>query len=114
MADMVGPFDYHLTQRILELCAEHDIPHQRDVFRFYRSDSASALEAGNDIRTALVCVGVDASHGYERTHLNAIQSVAELLSLYMQSPPTVERDRKRMGSIEGFTKQPDEPADADG
>src|SRR3546814_11287819 len=72
MADMVGPFDYHLTQRILELCAEHDIPHQRDVFRFYRSDSAPALEAGNDIRPALVCVGVDASPGYERTHPNAI------------------------------------------
>ncbi len=106
MADMVGPFDYHLTNKLIDLCADFDVPFQRDIFRYYRSDSASAIEAGSDIRTALVCVGVDASHGYERTHTNAILSVAELLTLYMQSPPTAERDEKTLADIEGFTEQP--------
>lgn len=106
MADSVGPFDYHLTRALIDVCETHGIPFQRDIFRYYRSDSASAIEAGSDIRTALVCVGVDASHGYERTHEHAIQSVAELLSLYMQSDPVVSRDRETLASISGFTDQP--------
>lgn len=106
MADMVGPFDFHLTNRLLDLCDSHGVPYQRDIFRYYRSDSASAIESGSDIRTALVCIGVDASHGYERTHEHAIQSVAELLTLYMQSEATVKRDTDALGSIEGFTDQP--------
>lgn len=108
MADMVGPFDYHLTNKLVDLCVDFDVPFQRDIFRYYRSDSASAIEAGSDIRTALVCVGVDASHGYERTHTNAILSVAQLLTLYMQSPPTAQRDVKTLADIEGFTEQPTE------
>lgn len=110
MADSIGPFDYHLTNKLIDLCADFAIAYQRDIFRYYRSDSASAIEAGSDIRTALVCVGVDASHGYERTHANAIQSVAELLALYLQSPPTAVRDSKTLGTIEGFTDQPIEEA----
>lgn len=106
MADMVGPFDYHLTHKLIDLAADFGIPFQRDIFRYYRSDSASAIEAGSDIRTALVCIGVDASHGYERTHANSILSVAQLLTVYMQSPPTVERDRKELGTLDGFTEQP--------
>jgi peptidase M42 family hydrolase len=105
MADMVGPFDYHLTNKLIDLAADFGIPFQRDIFRYYRSDSASAIEAGSDIRTALLCVGVDASHGYERTHSNAILSVAQLLTVYMQSSPTVERDKKELDTIEGFTEQ---------
>ncbi|WP_035691651.1 osmoprotectant NAGGN system M42 family peptidase [Azospirillum halopraeferens] len=87
MADSTGPFDYSLTHRLLALCREHGIPHQRDVFRYYRCDSAAAIEAGNDIRTALVCFGVDASHGYERTHVGALESLCRLLTLYMQCEP---------------------------
>jgi len=109
MKDMVGPFDYHLTHRLLDLCRRFAIPHQRDVFRYYRSDSASALDAGNDIRTALVCFGVDASHGYERIHVDALASLAELTALYMQSPPITERDGVVIGPVEGFPEGQGEP-----
>ncbi|MEO3435253.1 osmoprotectant NAGGN system M42 family peptidase [Inquilinus sp. CAU 1745] len=102
MADSSGPFDYHLTRRMIDLCRENGISHQRDVFRYYRCDSASAVEAGNDIRTALVCFGIDASHGYERTHMNSILSVASLLYHYMQSPPLFERDKEAIGPLEDF------------
>ncbi len=34
MADQVGPFDYHLTRKLIRLCEENQIPHQRDVFRY--------------------------------------------------------------------------------
>ncbi|MFP4396628.1 MAG: osmoprotectant NAGGN system M42 family peptidase [Desulfonatronovibrio sp.] len=104
--DSSGPFDYHLTHLLLELCQKHDILHQRDVFRYYRCDAASAVEAGNDLRTALACFGVDASHGHERSHLNSLQALAQLTTLYMQSKPVAERDRRHLGPIKGFTEQP--------
>ncbi|ABK42747.1 peptidase M42 family protein [Magnetococcus marinus MC-1] len=83
MKDSSGPFDYHLTHHLLDLCKEHAIMHSRDVFRYYRSDAAAALEAGNDIRTALVCFGLDASHGYERIHMDSLHALAALLFYYM-------------------------------
>lgn len=106
--DSSGPFDYHLTRRLAALARDHDIRHTRDVFKHYRCDAASAVEAGNDIRTALICFGVDASHGYERTHLHSLESLAQLIALYMQAEPVVHRDRMRMGGIEGFPEQPTE------
>ena len=106
MADMTGPFDYHLTHLLLRLAREHGIRHQRDVFRYYRCDGASALEAGNDIRTALLTFGVDASHGYERTHIDSLTSLARLLTLYMQAPPAVMRDSVPLGPVEGFPELP--------
>jgi peptidase M42 family hydrolase len=106
MADMGGPFDYHLTRRIIQICQEFNIPHQRDVFKYYRSDSAAALEAGNDVRTALVAFGIDASHGYERIHQEALESIAELVAIYMQSPPLYARDRYEMGPRAGFPTMP--------
>ena len=106
MADMGGPFDYHLTHRIIQICQEFYIPHQRDIFRYYRSDSAAALEAGNDVRTALVTFGIDASHGYERIHQDALESLAELVAIYMQSPPLYARDRYEMGPRAGFPTVP--------
>ena len=102
MGDMTGPFDWHLTRHLIGLADTHGIPCRRDVFRYYRCDAASAVEAGNDIRTALLTFGIDASHGWERIHLDALEALTRLIGLYMQSPPAVARDRKALGPIEGF------------
>jgi peptidase M42 family hydrolase len=110
MADQVGPFDYHLTRKLIRLCEEHGIRYQRDVFRYYRSDSASALEGGADVRTALITFGIDASHGYERIHMHSLRSLSELVVLYASSPVEIRRDVEELAGIEGFTEQPTEPA----
>jgi peptidase M42 family hydrolase len=110
MADRVGPFDYHLTRKLIRLCEAENIPFQRDVFRYYRSDSASALEGGADVRTALITFGVDASHSYERIHVDALVSVARLVCAYAQSPVQIARDMEELSDLEGFTRQPTEPA----
>ncbi len=99
MQDSTGPFDWHLTRSLLGLCQRFDIEHSRDVFNHYRSDSAAALEAGNDIREALVCFGLDASHGYERTHMDSLIALARLLALYAQSPALFDRDARQLGPI---------------
>lgn len=106
MADQTGPFDYHLTLKLVNLCRDNEIRFQKDVFRYYRSDSASAVEAGSDVRTALVTFGVDASHGYERINIHALRSLAELLAVYVTSPIQIRRDAEEMADLKGFTKQP--------
>ena len=106
MADQTGPFDFHLTKKLADLCAENDIRYQKDIFRYYRSDSASAIEAGHDVRTALITFGVDASHGYERIHTHALRSLAELITAYATSPVNIKRDFAESGDVKGFTRQP--------
>jgi peptidase M42 family hydrolase len=113
MADSTGPFDYHLTRHLIDICRREAIVHQRDVFRYYRSDSATAVEAGNDIRTALVTFGIDASHGYERTNIDSIESVARLLMHYLKSAPLFSREKKALAPIEGFPHQPVVPTEID-
>ncbi|ERP94234.1 peptidase M42 [Labrenzia sp. C1B10] len=111
MADQTGPFDYHLTRKMVQLCRDNDIKFQKDVFRFYRSDAATAIEAGADVRTALITFGVDASHGYERIHMHALRSLAELATGYALSPVEIQRDAREFADLKGFTRQP--TADAD-
>jgi len=110
LGDQTGPFDYHLTHHLLELARKHQIPHRRDVFELYRTDAASAVEAGNDIRTALLCFGTDATHGWERTHLDSLDELARIIAHYIASEPCVKRDQRLLGSIEGFPRQPTEDA----
>jgi len=105
MMDSTGPFDYHLTRWLIDLARKYEIQHERDVFKYYRSDAAAAVASGNDLRTALVCFGVDGSHGYERTHLRSLRCLTQLLMVYMQSGPAVPRDREAIGDLEGFPEQ---------
>ncbi len=106
LMDSAGPHDYHLTRRMLKLCDKYGIPSNRDVFRFYHSDAGAAVSAGHDIRTALLCFGADGSHGYERTHLSSLVNLAELLTLYIQSGPTLPEDRRRRSdSVDAFSHQ---------
>lgn len=102
VADSTGPFDYHLTHHLIHLCQNEKIPHQRDVFRYYRCDSASALDAGNDIRTALITFGVDASHGYERTNVHALMSNARLIVAYARSEMIFEHQKDSLGDLQHF------------
>jgi peptidase M42 family hydrolase len=103
MQDLHGPFDYHLSRKLDTLARRHGIECHRDVFRFYRSDVASALEAGAETRAALIGFGVDATHGHERTHLDSITATARLLSLYLQTTLTFARwDAEPSGPLRGF------------
>jgi len=105
MMDSSGPYDFHLTRWLIDLARQYGIKHERDVFKYYRSDAASAFESGNDLRTALLCFGVDGSHGWERTHIDSLDCVTRLLMVYMQSGPAVPRDRDALGDLEGFPEQ---------
>ena len=112
MQDSTGPFDYHLTRHLIDLCRVHGVQHRRDVYKYYRSDAASALEAGLNTRAALIGFGIDASHGHERTHLDGIRSTAELVALYLQTDLTFQTwDRSPTGDLRDFPSTAVQPAD---
>jgi putative aminopeptidase FrvX len=80
--DASGPYDLALRRKLVRL-AQPDIPYRIDTFPYANSDATAFLKAGGDVRTAWVGPGVDASHGYERTHRNALEATSKLLLRYL-------------------------------
>lgn len=83
--DSGGPYDLGLRKQLVALAQEHKLPYAVDVYPNYGSDAGPALRAGNDIRTALIGPGVDASHAHERTHKNALEATAKLCVAFLLS-----------------------------
>ena len=74
-------FPYHtaLTNELVELCKKNGIPYALDMLvPHYGSDANCALRAGYDVRHALVGPGVLETHGYERTHTDALKATLDL------------------------------------
>lgn len=106
MQDSGGPYDYHLSRHLLRLAGENELPVRRDLFRYYFSDAHSAVTAGHDIRTALLAFGCDATHGYERTHIDSLAALSRLLGAYILSPPVFASDAAPANaSLDRFSHQ---------
>lgn len=76
--DGSGPYDLS-TRKILEKVAkEKNIDYRIDIYINYGSDASAALRAGYDFKVGLIGPGVDASHAFERTHVDGIINTAEL------------------------------------
>lgn len=106
MQDSGGPYDYHLSRQLLRLAAANEIPVRRDLFRYYHSDAQSAVVAGHDIRAALLAFGCDATHGYERTHIDSLKALSQLITAYILSPPVFASDAEpAQCSLEPFSHQ---------
>ena len=82
--DSSGPYNYDLTNELIETAKAHDIDYAIDIYPFYGSDASAAVAASNDFRHALIGAGVAASHGYERTHESAIAGLYKLLMEYVK------------------------------
>ena len=82
--DSSGPYNYDLTQELMTLSKQNNIDYKTDIFPYYGSDGSAALRAGGDMRVALIGPGVSASHGYERTHINALTNTAKLLLCFLE------------------------------
>jgi putative aminopeptidase FrvX len=84
--DSSGPYDYHMTSKLIELAKRDGIKHAVDIYPHYGSDATAALRGGSNIRAALIGPGVHASHGMERTHKEAILGTIALLAAYSLEP----------------------------
>lgn len=82
--DSGGPYDWEVTDTLIRLAQEHDLQYAVDIYPYYGSDVEGALRAGHDIKHGLIGPGVFASHGYERTHTQAVENTLKLLEAYLQ------------------------------
>lgn len=83
--DSGGPYHHGLNQRLLELAEEYEIPHKIDIYPYYGSDGEAFWRAGGDVAVSLIGPGVDASHNYERTHMDSLIATTQWLVAYLLS-----------------------------
>ncbi len=81
--DSSGPYDHHLSNRLRSLAEENGIPYKVDIYPYYSSDAQAYWRQGGDAAVALIGPGVDASHNYERTHLEALRATAQWIMAYL-------------------------------
>lgn len=83
--DSGGPYHHGLSQHLRQLADEHGIAYKVDIYPYYGSDGEAYWRAGGDVAVALIGPGVDASHNYERTHLEALEATTRWLVAYLLS-----------------------------
>ncbi len=81
--DSSGPYHYAFTARMRALAAANNIPYKVDIYPYYGSDGSAYWRAGGAAKVALIGPGIDASHGYERTHTSSIEHTAHLIARYL-------------------------------
>lgn len=79
----IKTFDYNMVTDLVNLAKDNDLKYAVDIYPMYGSDVGAALKGGNNIRGALIGLGVHASHGMERTHYSAFENTVKLLYLYL-------------------------------
>ncbi len=81
--DSGGPYHYGLNQRMLRLAEDFKIAHKVDIYPYYGSDGEAYWRAGGDVALSLIGPGVDASHNYERTHIEALVATTQWCLAYL-------------------------------
>lgn len=84
VADSSGPYDHALGNRLRETARRAGIELRTDIYPYYASDGSAAWRAGGDYPVALIGPGVEASHAYERTHLDALRATTDLMVAHVR------------------------------
>jgi len=79
-----GPYHIDMTRKLTRLADAAGIPYKTDIYPYYGSDGEAYWRAGGDVRVGLIGMGVDASHNYERTHIDGVVRVAQLIAEYLR------------------------------
>jgi putative aminopeptidase FrvX len=81
--DSGGPYSRDLTEKLRSIADGAGIDLVPDVYPHYSSDGTVYWHAGGSAQVALIGPGVDTSHGYERTHIDALIDTASLVAEYL-------------------------------
>lgn len=76
--DSSGPYSLALKNKLIEICENQGINYNIDIYPYYSSDASAAVKSGWDIVHGLIGPGVDASHAYERTHIEGLMNTIKL------------------------------------
>jgi putative aminopeptidase FrvX len=83
--DSSGPYSKNLGDKLYSIADQAGIDLKKDVYPFYGSDGSVYWRTGGGAEVALIGPGVDTSHGYERTHTDALIDTASLIAEYLVS-----------------------------
>jgi len=78
-----GPYHFDMNNKLRRLCEENAIDYNVDIYIYYSSDGTAFWRSGGDAKVGLAGPGVASSHGYERTHKDALLHSAHLIARYM-------------------------------
>lgn len=78
-----GPYHFDLNNKLRALAEKHRIPYKTDVYTFYGSDGEAFWRAGGDVALALIGPGIDASHNYERAHMDGLNATTNWIMAYL-------------------------------
>jgi putative aminopeptidase FrvX len=78
-----GPYHFGLNNKLRALAEQHGIPYKTDVYVFYGSDGEAFWRAGGDVALALIGPGIDASHNYERAHMDGLNATTNWIMAYL-------------------------------
>lgn len=81
--DSRTPYDFAFKKKLVNLAKESGIDYKVDVHYRYGSDASLSMMQGVDTNFACIGPGVDATHHYERTHLDGILNNAKLIVAYL-------------------------------
>jgi putative aminopeptidase FrvX len=81
--DSGGPYSLEMRQQLVQLCQSAEIPYKLDIYPFYGSDVGPVWRSGADVIAGLIGPGVDASHHYERTHVDSLVATIRLIIEFM-------------------------------
>ena len=81
--DSGGPYHEGLNKKMRAIAEKHNIPHKTDVYPFYSSDGESFWRAGGDVALSLIGPGIDASHNYERAHMDGLNATTNWIMAYL-------------------------------
>ncbi len=83
LKDSGGPYHHGLSNKLRAIADENKIAYKTDIYPFYGSDGEAFWRAGGDVAVALIGPGVDASHNYERTHIDALIATTQWIMAYL-------------------------------
>jgi putative aminopeptidase FrvX len=81
--DSNGPYHEGLNKKMRALAEKHNIPYKTDVYPFYGSDGGAFWQAGGDVALSLIGPGIDASHNYERAHIDGLNATTNWVMAYL-------------------------------
>jgi len=81
--DSGGVYHEGLNKKLRGLAEKHGIPYKTDVYPFYGSDGEAFWSAGGDAALALIGPGIDASHNYERAHMDGLNATTNWIMAYL-------------------------------
>lgn len=81
--DSGGVYHEGLNKKLRAIAEKHGIAYKTDVYPLYGSDGEAFWRAGGDVALALIGPGIDASHNYERAHMDGLNATTNWIMAYL-------------------------------